>query len=86
MRIVSALMTAADEGEDLVPLPQPDEAKALRLGAGVSTAEIAAAVGVSVKSVERWLAGTHTPRNLADARRYGRVLAVLQAHQSGRAA
>jgi transcriptional regulator with XRE-family HTH domain len=46
-------------------LASTGEAQALRLGAGLSLREVAAAVGISHSNLWRWEAGQRTPRGRA---------------------
>jgi transcriptional regulator with XRE-family HTH domain len=56
--------------------------RALRLAAGLTQAEIAAAVGVSAACISRWESGSRTPRGGAAAR-YGRLLDRLRREAIG---
>jgi len=43
-------------------LPTPEDCRRLRLGAGLSLADVATAVGVGRSAVQRWELGQRTPR------------------------
>jgi len=51
-------------------------AKEIRLGAGLSLADIATACGIDQSTVSRWERGERTPTG-EGARRYGELLAAL---------
>ncbi len=63
-------------------LPSPASAKALRLAAAVSIAELAGAVGVSSRAIVHWEKGTRTPRGRA-LERYGEALSALAEELGG---
>lgn len=58
-------------------LPSPAERRALRLAAGLTTIEMAAAIGVSKQAVTSWENGTRTPRGVL-LERYVDALRVLR--------
>lgn len=63
-------------------LPPPAMRRAIREGAGVSQRDVAAALGVSVASVNRWEADICTPRDEA----LTAYVALLEALAAGGAA
>ncbi|MEV7054100.1 helix-turn-helix transcriptional regulator [Streptomyces microflavus] len=58
-------------------LPPPPERRALRVAAGLTTVEMAAAVGVSKQAVTSWENGTRSPRGVS-LERYVDALRVLR--------
>ncbi len=73
---VRDLYEAASAGEALEELPAPEERRALRLRAGLRPAVVAAAIGVSERSLERWERGEFRPFP-ESCERYLRVLRAL---------
>lgn len=59
-------------------LARSGEARAIREKAGVSQAEVAAALGVHETTVARWEKGVRSPRGPV-AQRYGRLIRSLRA-------
>ncbi len=57
-------------------LPSPADARAIRVAAGATQAEVAQEVGVSASAVAAWEAGVAHPR-AATAERYRTVLDAL---------
>ena len=57
-------------------LPDPEMRRLLRLKAGLTQAEIAAAIGVERPTVSRWEAGIRSPRG-AHAEAYAELLRGL---------
>jgi DNA-binding transcriptional regulator YiaG len=57
-------------------LPSPELRRAIRQQAGVSSTTLAASLGVSVRTLERWESGLTKP-NPASALQYSAVLAHL---------
>lgn len=58
-------------------LPPPSERRALRKAAGLTTAELGAAVGVSKQAITSWENGTRTPRGMS-LERYVDALRALR--------
>ncbi len=82
-------MTAVADRSDLILLVEAREAARsgrgarLRTVAGLSQAELAAAIGVSGPCISRWEAGGRQPRGLA-ALAYARMLRELAEQVTGR--
>lgn len=70
---MSALL---DEVRESLAMPGPDVARQIREAAGVSRARFALELGVHEITVQRWEAGTCTPRG-GLRRSYARLLADL---------
>jgi DNA-binding transcriptional regulator YiaG len=64
------------EVQESLALPRPDAARAIREGAGVSQARLAAELGVHELTILRWEAGTRTPHGELRLA-YGRLLREL---------
>jgi DNA-binding transcriptional regulator YiaG len=73
------LVKAVDAAAPLEALPESvTERRAIREGAGVTLHLAAAAVGVSVPSIDAWEKGARTPR-LRSEHRYRKLLSACQA-------
>lgn len=72
-RHVSALVRRVRQSQ----LPVPSERKQIRLRAGLSTRDVATALGVDAMSVNRWENGTVRPR-LEHAIAYRELLDALK--------
>jgi DNA-binding transcriptional regulator YiaG len=72
------MTTLADEVRETLTLPDPGTARAIREGARISQARLAAELGVSRVCVLRWESRQRTPRG-ALRTRYTRLLAELDA-------
>ena len=67
-----------ERARELATMPTPSEARAIRVAAKLTQADLAEALGVDLKTVLRWETGRNWPRGdrlLA----YARLLARLQA-------
>lgn len=74
-------MTITDlltEVEASASLPSPERCRAIRVGANVSLARLAAAIGVSVQALQHWEVGKRRPRP-ANVLRYAHALDALAA-------
>jgi transcriptional regulator with XRE-family HTH domain len=76
------LETARKRARAKAALPVPRRAKALRVAAGVTVAEMADLVGVSPKTIEWWEAAKRRPTGIRVVR-YAEVLGAL-AEELGR--
>lgn len=71
------MQTLLEEAQLAMRLPYPDEAKAIRLAAGVSLQRLAEELGVHPLTVIRWEAGESRPRFAVRAR-YAEILEGLR--------
>ena len=70
----SVMNLAIKTARDRRRLPSPAARRFLREGAGLTQAELAAAIGVSRAALSRWEAGNRFPRR---GNNLGRYLAIL---------
>lgn len=77
------LARAVETARPLDKLPAPDEARAIRVRAGVNIQTAGAAVGVAGATIARWETGANVPR-LTAGLRYRRLLSVLSVSGGGR--
>lgn len=68
--------TLAKRARAIRSLPEPEQARAIRLAAGVSMVEMAEALGVHRVTVHRWESGDRRPQGDLAAR-YARLLQGL---------
>lgn len=73
---VVTLAKAVETASPLDKLPAPDEARQVRVSAGVNLAVAGAVMGVSGATVARWETGANVPR-LAAGLKYRRFLSAL---------
>ncbi len=76
MESVSDLAALVEKARALRQLPPPAERRRIRLEAGVTQQELAAALGASRVSISRWEKGARLPRG-DSALRYSRALERL---------
>lgn len=70
-------MSVLEKAKILAALPPIPEREAIRRTAGLSSADIAAELGVAYQTVRRWEQGRTAPRGDLAAR-YGRLLTALR--------
>ncbi len=76
MHSITDLASLIKETRALRQLPSPEERRNIRLEAGISQQELAAALGASRVTLSRWETGTRRPRGEM-AIRYARALERL---------
>lgn len=71
-------MTLIEEARAIAAMPSPEDARQLRLSAGIGLARMADAVGVSRVTLAAWESGERRPRG-EHRLQYARTLAELAA-------